>query len=168
MNTLKNTFSLGALAVAAAICIPADSANAQLTIVRNSTGGTAPGNTAGGGDLDTIFNAACDWWEVALVTSPAHTLTLNYGWAPKSGGVLASHSLVSQGGTPNRETEGNITFPSGVLRVQWHARSVSGNGILRSWCLIENKNPVGCICFLCPPKNSLFSGRVFPGVFKCL
>ena len=110
MNSLKNTFSLGALAVAAAICIPADSANAQLTIVRNSTGGTAPGNTAGGGDLDTIFNAACDWWEVALVTTPAHTLTLNYNWGPKSGSVLASHSLVSQGGTPNRETEGNITF----------------------------------------------------------
>ena len=72
MNLLKNTFSVGALAAAAAICIPAGSANAQLTIVRNSTGGTPPGNTAGGGSLNTIFNAACDWWEACLLyTSPS-------------------------------------------------------------------------------------------------
>lgn len=81
---------------------------AQLTIVRNFTGGTAPTNTAGGGDLVTIFNRACDWWEIVL--KDTHTVTLNYGWGPRGGSILASHSLVSQGGTPHRETAGNITF----------------------------------------------------------
>ena len=110
MIALKNLFSVGAIAAVSALAFPTSSASAQLTIIRNNLGGTPPSNSAGGGNLAQIFNEACDWWEAALVTTPAHTLTLNFQWGPFGGGTLAAHSLVSQGGTPNRETEGNITF----------------------------------------------------------
>ncbi|MGK7952673.1 MAG: matrixin family metalloprotease [Xenococcaceae cyanobacterium] len=55
-----------------------------------------------------IFNAAADWWERAILDD--FTLTLNFGWASLGGNTLGSEILVSQGGTPNRETEGTIRF----------------------------------------------------------
>jgi len=108
MNALKNPLCVGLLTTLAAVTIPVSSATAQLTIVRVNGGGTAPSAT-GSGNLATIFNAACDWWERTLVTSP-HTLTLTYRWGPQSGGVLAAHTLNAQSGTPNRETAGTIVF----------------------------------------------------------
>lgn len=110
MKALKTPLSVGLLITLAAITIPVSSAEAQVNIVRINGGGSPPAaNSTGSGNLTTIFNAACDWWEAALVTSP-YTLTLTYQWGPQSGGTLAAHSLVSQGGTPNRETAGSITF----------------------------------------------------------
>ena len=85
------------------------STSAQVNIVRNFTGGAPPGNLAGGGDLQTIFNDAADWWEQTLC-SPAYTVTIDYSWGPLGGGVLGVHTLVAQGGNPNRETRGRITF----------------------------------------------------------
>ncbi len=108
MNTLQNPLCAGLLTALAALTIPVSSATAQLTIIRVNGGGTAPSAT-GSGNLTTIFNAACDWWERTLVTTP-HTLTLTYQWGPQSGSTLAAHTLNSQGGTPNRETAGTIVF----------------------------------------------------------
>lgn len=108
MQFLRNSLSVGLLTALAAITIPIASAEAQVTIVRVNGGGAAPA-AAGTGNLSTIFNAACDWWEATLVTSP-YTLTLTYQWGPQSGGTLAAHTLTTQGGTPNRETAGSITF----------------------------------------------------------
>ena len=84
-------------------------ARAQVTIVRVPGAGAAPGTVAGGGNLNAIFNAAADWWEATLVTTP-YTVTLTYQWGPLGGSTLGLHSLVTQGGTPNRETAGTITF----------------------------------------------------------
>lgn len=108
MSAFKKPLGLCLLTTLAAITVPVTSATAQLTIVRVNGGGTAPSAT-GSGNLTTIFNAACDWWERTLITSP-HTLTLTYRWGPQSGGTLAAHTLNAQGGTPNRETAGTIVF----------------------------------------------------------
>ncbi len=86
----------------------ASSASAQLTIVRNFTGGAPPANLAGGGNLPDIFNAAADWWERTLCTQ--HTVTITFRWGALGGFTLGSHSLTAQGGSPNRETAGTITF----------------------------------------------------------
>jgi hypothetical protein len=76
-----------------------------LTIIRNFIGGSPGATNIGDGNLIDIFNAAADRWERAILDP--HVLTLNFGWAPVGGGV---HTLVAQGGTPNRETEGTIQF----------------------------------------------------------
>ncbi len=79
-----------------------------LTITRIFDGGSAPGNTAGGGSLVNIFNAAADWWELAILDT--HALTIDYEWTVRTGSTLASHSLLAQGGIPNRETSARIRF----------------------------------------------------------
>lgn len=81
-----------------------------LSIIRNffGTAGGAPTTVAGGGNLTDIFNAAADWWELAILD--VHTVTLDFGWFPFTGSTLGGHSLQAQGGTPNRETAGSIGF----------------------------------------------------------
>lgn len=80
--------------------------NAQaLTIVRDFVGGVQGTNDTGTGNLVDIFNAAADLWEQIILDD--HVLTLHYGWSPNGGG---EHQLNTQGGTPNRETEGTIMF----------------------------------------------------------
>ncbi len=86
----------------------ASGASAQLTIIRNFSGGTPPANAVGGGDLQTIFNAAADLWEAAIQDN--HTVTITYSWAALGGGTLGVHNLTSEGGTPHRETAGTIRF----------------------------------------------------------
>ncbi len=76
-----------------------------LKIIRNFTGGTPQPTAIGKGNLEEIFNAAADHWEYAIQDD--HTIILNFGWAPVGGGL---HTLIHQGGTPNRETEGTIQF----------------------------------------------------------
>ena len=76
----------------------------SLTILTNYTGGTPKPNMFGGGNIEEIFRAAADIWELAI--SDSHVLTLHYGWGPER----SNHRLISQGGIPNRETEGRITF----------------------------------------------------------
>jgi hypothetical protein len=77
-----------------------------VTIDARFIGGAAPANTAGGGNLSDIVNAAARMWE--SVYSDPGVLTLYYGWA--SIGDAGTHSLLSQGGYPNRETSGMILF----------------------------------------------------------
>jgi hypothetical protein len=83
--------------------------------------GAAPGNTAGGGNLVSIFNTAADWWEQAILDT--HTVTINYGWAPL--GILGLHNLQAQGGTPNRETNATIRFDNDGTSV-WFMDSTPG------------------------------------------
>jgi hypothetical protein len=110
-STLKS--SLRVVRVAGVLALAhfalASSASAQLRIVRNFTGGTAPGNMAGGGDLVEIFNAAADTWERTMCAD-AHTVTIRFNWGGQGGSVLAAHTLLQQGGNPHRETRGRITF----------------------------------------------------------
>lgn len=99
------------LIIAVCACaFPASRADAGLIINLFDNGGTAP-TTTGTGTLYSIMRAASDVWELAYNGSGFnHTLDLYYGWGAQSSTTLASHSLFSQGGTPNRETLGLITF----------------------------------------------------------
>jgi hypothetical protein len=70
------------------------------------TAGTAPSNATGGGTLQTLVEAAADYWESAFADT--FTLQVDYGWFPRDS--AATHRLVSQGGSPNRETAATIAF----------------------------------------------------------
>lgn len=85
------------------VCVPVSPA---LTIETRFIGGAAPANAAGGGNLPDLVNAAARMWE--SVYSDASYLTLYYGWAPT--GDAGIHTLLTQGGNPNRETSGMILF----------------------------------------------------------
>jgi len=79
---------------------------AAITIVTNFIGGSPPANSAGGGNLADIFNAAAQKWASAY--SDSFTILLHYGWAPL--GDAATHALLEQGGAENREIVGIILF----------------------------------------------------------
>ena len=85
------------------LCAPAASA---LTIETHFIGGDAPDNLAGRGNLHDIVAAAARIWE--SVYADEVTLTLYYGWADT--GNAGTHSLLTQGGIPNRELSGTILF----------------------------------------------------------
>ncbi len=77
-----------------------------IDIVTVYAGGSPPAKTAGAGNLVDVFNAAARIWETAY--QDQFTLTLYFGWAPLDS--AGNHSLVEQGGVPNRETVGMILF----------------------------------------------------------
>lgn len=77
-----------------------------LTVHTNYIGGNPPANTSGGGNLVDIMNAAARIWEAAY--SDQATITLHFGWAPV--GDAGTHTLIEQGGSPNREITGVILF----------------------------------------------------------
>ncbi len=78
---------------------------AGLVINRNFTGGTQPGNGAGGGTLSNVFDAAADWWESVILDS--HTITVNIGWGTLTGNT-AAQTAVSSGAIPF--TSATMTF----------------------------------------------------------
>jgi hypothetical protein len=86
-----------------------------LSIIRDFIGGIPQPTAIGGGNLVSIFNAAADQWERAILDP--FTVTLHFGWAPVGG---AEHSLLAQGGTPNRETEGTILFNNDPIPGHFH------------------------------------------------
>jgi len=98
---------LGCLALALVLAV-ASPGDAQLKILRVNMGGSVPTNAVGGGNLTAVFNAAADWWESAIGDS--HTVTIEYSWAALGSGTLGVHNLVTQGGSPNRETKATIRF----------------------------------------------------------
>lgn len=100
--------------VALGTSLQASSASA-LTINSTFGGGTAHASTTGTGNLQSIFTAAADWWEAAILDT--HTLNLRYQWGGL--GVLGSHSLTGEGGTPHRETAGTITFDNDGTTAWW-------------------------------------------------
>ena len=77
-----------------------------VTIVVNFVGGAPAANAAGGGDLTAIVDAAARIWE--SIYSDDSSLVLYVGWAPI--GPAGTHTLIEQGGDPNRETVGLILF----------------------------------------------------------
>ena len=77
-----------------------------LTVVTSFIGGNPPANTSGAGNLTDIVNAAARMWAAAY--SDEFTINLHYGWAPV--GSAGTHTLVLQGGEPNREINGVILF----------------------------------------------------------
>jgi hypothetical protein len=80
---------------------------ASALIVNTSfIGGNPPANAVGGGNLMDIVNAAARMWESSY--SDPITINLHFGWAPV--GDAGIHTLVEQGGSPNREITGLILF----------------------------------------------------------
>ncbi len=79
-----NFFRWTTIAVALLLAMGAVQDASALTIVRNFSGGAAPGNAAGGGNLRDIFNTAADWWEEAILDS--HIVAIDFSWAPLGGG----------------------------------------------------------------------------------
>jgi hypothetical protein len=77
-----------------------------VTIEVHFVGGAPPANAAGGGDLIAIVSSAARIWESAY--SDHATLVLYVGWGPI--GPAGTHTLIEQGGVPNRETVGLILF----------------------------------------------------------
>lgn len=101
------------LMLAALIVVLHASDSPALTIVTTFVGGNPPADTSGGGNLMDIVNAAARMWESAY--SDPVTITLHFGWAPV--GDAGIHTLIEQGGTPNREITGIILFDnSGSVR----------------------------------------------------
>jgi hypothetical protein len=81
-------------------------AASALTVVTHYIGGNSPSNTAGAGSLTDIVNAAARMWESAY--ADPSVITLYFGWAPV--GDAGTHTIIEQGGTPNREVVGMILF----------------------------------------------------------
>jgi len=91
-----------------------------LTIIRNFVddgemfpvvlllAGPEPGNAQGGGNLVDIFNAAADVWEATI--RDEHTVTINYGWRQRGGGVTAATAVMTGGGDPERVARASTMF----------------------------------------------------------
>ncbi len=77
-----------------------------ITIVTHFIGGSAPYTTVGHGNLPEIFGAAARHWESAY--QDPFTIHLYFGWATLED--AGTHTLVEQGGEPNRELVGIILF----------------------------------------------------------
>jgi hypothetical protein len=77
-----------------------------VTLVTRFIGGEAPANTAGRGNLEEVFNAAARIWESAY--ADPGTVTLYFGWARQVD--AGTHTIMEQGGSPNREIAGKILF----------------------------------------------------------
>jgi hypothetical protein len=77
-----------------------------MTITSHFIGGDAPANAAGGGNLTDIVNAAAHVW--SLVYADPVEIDLYYGWAPVVDAGM--HTVIEQGGQPNREISGMILF----------------------------------------------------------
>jgi hypothetical protein len=77
-----------------------------LTVITQNIGGNPPPNTAGAGNLTDIMNAAARMWEAAY--EDPYVITLYFGWAPV--GDAGTHTIIEQGGFPNREVVGIILF----------------------------------------------------------
>ncbi len=102
MNRIGVAIRVAVAILACSACAP----RAQALIIQTEFLGGAPQATAvGGGDLQTIFEAAASVWESAILDP--YTIDISYGWAPVGG---AQHVLLAQGGSSNRETSGQILF----------------------------------------------------------
>lgn len=94
----------------AAILVPTPETKAGLIINASFTGGAAPSNMVGGGDLVTIFNTAVSFWEAAFPSQTDNwVVNLRYGWGPLDG-INGQFYLGDQGGTPHRIESGSIVF----------------------------------------------------------
>lgn len=96
-----------------AIAVPAVPSASALTVITSFLGGVPPANVSGSGNLPDIVSAAARIWEAAYM-DPV-TITIHFGWAPI--GDAGTHTLVEQGGIPNREIAGIILLDnSGAVK----------------------------------------------------
>lgn len=109
------------LSVLMFLTVPAIS---QVTINTLYLGGNPPANIVAippaspNCDLMKEARAAADAWEQALYYNAPFTLTLYFGWAPV--GDAGTHSLLTQGGSPNRETSGVVLIDnSGAVAITY-------------------------------------------------
>lgn len=91
------------VALSAGLAAPASALNIVLVFDAN-----VPGAVGTAGTVRHLINSAAEMWEDWI--EDTHTLTLTIGWTNTGGSTLAVHSLTGEGGTPHRETSGNIDF----------------------------------------------------------
>lgn len=94
-----------ALALAAGLASPASALNIVLSFDAN-----VPGAVGTAGTVRNLITQAANMWEDWI--EDTHTLNLTIGWGDLDPGTLAVHTLTTEGGTPHRETAGNIDFDS--------------------------------------------------------
>jgi len=82
------------------------------------TAGSAPANASGGGSLQALIATAANYWE--SIYTDSFTLSIQYGWFSLASGTTGTHSLVSEGGSPHRETSGSLAFDNDQSTV-WFA-----------------------------------------------
>jgi len=74
--------------------------------------GSAPSNAAGGGNLADVFNAAADWWEMAILDD--HSLDIYFGWERLDGSTLAA---ATQYVDPQPPVYGEVSFDNDLSSV---------------------------------------------------
>ena len=77
-------------------------ASGDMFPLASTMAGDAPTNTAGGGTIQDIFDAAADWWEQEILDP--HVITIRFGWAPL--GTTAQAQMMS----PLPFMQGDILF----------------------------------------------------------
>jgi len=81
----------------------------NITMSYDAAGSSPPAADPGGAQLQAIMNYVRGVYND--IFEDTHNITITYRWGtPSNPGAIAAHSLVSQGGTPNRETAGTIVF----------------------------------------------------------
>lgn len=85
MKPLVNSLTWATLGSLVAVSVIAPKAEA-VTIKGNFKGGVAPSNAVGGGNLMDIFQAAADWWELAIQDDL--TVNIDLRWEPLEDNVL--------------------------------------------------------------------------------
>lgn len=116
---IRSRFRGAAVALAAilSMAIPCQAITIN-TVFRDSgeslpgfgTATAAPGNAVGGGSIHSLVALAVNYWQ--NVYSDPFTLSLQYGWFGLASGTTGTHSLLTEGGTPHRETSGALAFDS--------------------------------------------------------
>lgn len=107
---------LAAMLLTVAVLLTTGPHASAVTIVRDFTGGPAPGeNERGGGNLVTVFNAAADIWQ-SLILEP-WTLTIHYGWDTLPIGTRADTQQLNDEAGTHRPTEARIRFSNGLNNV---------------------------------------------------
>ena len=76
-----------------------------VNIIEIYDGGTPPTNSIGGGNLTNICHQACLVWET--IFPGTNVIKIHFLYKPIGSG---GHDLITQGGTPSRETEGRVYF----------------------------------------------------------
>ncbi len=104
VSQLVRPVNLAAVVLIAAAPLLAPHRASAVDIILVPNGGVPTANTAGGGNLGDIMQAAADWWEAVLPGPQA--VAVGWEWADLGGAVF--DSTVDIGPTPS--TVGNIRF----------------------------------------------------------
>jgi len=107
---IQSAVLVGLLALATSRSAVADGLHIHPVFI----GGDAPSNVVGGGDLQTIMEAAAKKWERVFRRGPDWDITIRYEWGEPIGGntgpVYAQAIFEGEGGTPVRPTSAFVVF----------------------------------------------------------